>query len=399
MLLTVVTFSLLSGLAAGWQRHRGLAAGWQRHRESMAYEALRKVVETPGEHYFRAIDAAAERYFRAIDAAAGALEQRQVGHANEELDACEPRFRDVEWHLLKALCRGPVSIPFQPDRDNRDRTYPVGFTPDHQYVALFNGSSCVLHFHDPATGRELHRFGAFPAVISPDGRLLAGRGRWPGASVWEVSTGNLLKIFPDMGNEVGRRFFTFGGVVTALKECLRANPGEEPGWGARTFQEITDSRAQCVSPDGKLTFGQRPDPDQLGNSALGKVGLYDSHNRALRNSRPSRGVNGTKVGLYDSHNGMLLFDFPHEGIRILDFLGFSRDGKRFLTYQGQSVRVWESASFRAVLTVPVIVAPVLFYRDQFLGFQSPPNHVLYDGETLWWFDANGEIKICDLRPR
>jgi tRNA A-37 threonylcarbamoyl transferase component Bud32 len=385
-----------------------LGVAWQRYREDSAYRQLQVEVDS---------STRAERYFKGIEAATRALEKGQVGDADEQLEACEPELREVEWYLLRALCHGPVSIPLTPDLDH---SHQFGLTPDHQHFAWFSAWPYgVLSLYEPATGRQIRSFGANGFAVSPDGRLLAGS-TGNDVTVWDVFTGEVLQIFPL--EQFGRSFFTIRPVIAGLKDRLREKRGPGQGWGEQTFREIPDKPAEIVSPDGRLTFGRRQFPSFLpAVKDSGPPPKMDS-----RGNETGRGLKGNRrwisdgvIGLYASRNGMLLLNIRDERDHRANgrdsggwFLGFSQDGRRFLTCEGSSICVWECESIRKILTAPGIrVANGLRpRRDQFLGFlvpvdggeELPPSFApvaSFDGETIWWLDMGCEIKFCDLRPR
>jgi WD40 repeat protein len=176
-----------------------------------------------------------------------------------------------------------------------DRPLALSFSPDGKTLAASTGNR--LRFWDAATGKERltlpEGLGFTPAIaVSPDGKVLAA-GDWmdQAVSVWDASTGRLLRRLPLKGEKRYVRNVAFSGDGKTLVACQ--------GMGFLQFWDVTTGKERRSL---QLTDPSHPNKDhmyfyQLQLSADGKH--LSTLERVLRDE-------STRVGVWELATGKLL---------------------------------------------------------------------------------------------
>jgi WD40 repeat protein len=260
-----------------------------------------------------------------------------------------------------------------------DMSAPPSWSPDGKYLAaIASGRS--------ASGDSLHTIkiwnaasGALVRAIedghaqqigalawSPDGKQLATGGYDQTARVWDVATGRSLVMFTGHAGDlavprsirwnnpeyrpnfqaVGGNALQIGAIAWSADRCRVASVSRFPGapfigvvrlWDPETGATIRTLQG----PGGEIwALAWGPDGRRLAT-------VHNAHLKA--------GINA-EVRVWDAATGVNSFTFPYDPrftvVSGSAPLAFSPDGERIAVHSGQTVKIWDVAARREVLTLP-----------------------------------------------
>lgn len=161
------------------------------------------------------------------------------------------------------------------------------------------------------TVRFRHGFVTHKIAISPDGKVLASGGRFPGLRFWDAETGRPLHqpAFPTsvrgMSFSQDGKFLIIGGTLSVVE----VSSGKE----VRRFQSLGGQDCLAISPDGALVAADDNDSS---------IDLWDF-------------AGGTKIRQFQGHSSYILN------------VAFSPSGKMLASAsRDKTVRLWDVASGR-----------------------------------------------------
>lgn len=134
-----------------------------------------------------------ELYLSRISNAEALLQLNKISTARAQLDACDPEYRNVEWHFLDAfLDQSAHTITRPGDAYFTD----IQMSPDGKMVAASASDSTVALYAYP--GLELikelrgHAGSVSTVAFNPEGSRLASGGRDHAVILWDVQSGEQL---------------------------------------------------------------------------------------------------------------------------------------------------------------------------------------------------------------
>jgi WD40 repeat protein len=307
-------------------------------------------------------DLEATSYFQSVALASGALDARNVGSAEEILDACPAHLRGWEWHYLK------------------QKRY---------------GNSRVLEGHEKAVKG---------LVFSPDGRRVASISPDRTARVWDLAAGQGCVTVPLDAEPVDVLFSPNMRRIIVETEAAKKDAEPAPGevlvlhgsLGDRLWT-VPQARGIAVSPDSsRLATGTEDGTVHLWDLATGRQveRLDDRGGKVLllafsADGRRLASLNRSGVTVWDVAERREVCRFaaqaaPREASRFARSL-FSLDGEHLaLTDEDSRVNVWEVRSGKLLLSLPGPLAPVYS-----AGFS-------HDGRWLALGYYDGSVKVHDV---
>jgi WD40 repeat protein len=347
-------------------------------------------------------------YFQLIGLASSEWANKNVGNAEELLDACPTHLRGWEWHFLKRK------------RFGNPRVLPAG-------ASSLDG-----------------------LLFSPDGRRLVTTDVDRPAKVWDLRTGALLFTLPVEGEpsdwhwshdaqriifEVGepsRLDFGYSGVTAEVRGSVQVFDSAS---GHAVFK-VPNSQGIAQSPDGKVL---------VTGSADATVNLWDLATGQKLDSFPGRGgktyysafsADGQRLATVTTTGVVTVWDRASrqelrrfsavEGAARISM--FSDDGDRLWTVDKDNrVKVWDLRSGQLLLTLPTPVGQIhghtisrdgrwiaMGYYDGAVrvydvltgeqpfrvdGQTGPVDSLCFspDGRRLACTDASGVVKVWDTQ--
>lgn len=252
----------------------------------------------------------------------------------------------------------PDALP-QEFRGHKDRVWGVAFSPDGKYLAT-GSSDRTARLWDLATGQTIRVFSGHPGPVeqvafSPDGKFLLTAGEEDGtARLWDVASGETVQVFS--GHTGGVAYIAFSPDGKTI-----ATAGGDPTariWDVATGQTLHalthngPFSGLAFSPDGKyLLTGTEAGTAQIWDALTGsKLRVFDDPDKVSATAYSPDGKtiaagreDGT-VSLLDVATGQRLREFTgHQG--YVWAIDFSPDGRTLLTGSADNIaRLWDLES-------------------------------------------------------
>ena len=260
--------------------------------------------------------------------------------------------------VLAGLTNLPV--PLLELRGHTADVWGADFSPDSKYLVT-GSSDKTARLWDLATGETIRIFSGHTGEVgivtfSPDGKyLLTGGGEDHTARIWDVASGETVQVFSGHTGWVeagdfspdGKLIFTTGGYDKTARI-----------WDVATGQTVhvltghSDIITRmAVSPDGKYVLtGSVDRTGRLWDTATGKQVRVFSHPdvvSAMAFSRDGKyvatGCEDNKTRLWDALTGQLVRELPYQA--FVAGIDFSPDGRFLLTgSDDRTARLWDLAT-------------------------------------------------------
>lgn len=225
---------------------------------------------------------------------------------------------------------------------------------------------------DPLPSHSLFRLGTdrfrapgdlWIVALSPDGRLAAASGSFPGVCLWDLPSGRLRARLKDSVGHSSRNvcFSPDGKTLTATNTACPF--GESPHNGFRVWDATSgelrvagsvpgkDIAAWVFLPDGKVLAGSRLDKGLMLFDVVTGRNLRTIASEEVAGNRIAFSPDGTllavpmldaTVVLYRVASGKVERALPPDEGRVVLDLAFSPDGRRVATLpQKGGIRVWD----------------------------------------------------------
>jgi WD40 repeat protein/serine/threonine protein kinase len=254
--------------------------------------------------------------------------------------------------IARGLPPGPGSSPVTFSRDGRRATW--GNCRD---VKIWDGAAVrtIRGHHDWVT----------TAAFSPDGKTLVSGSTDQTVRIWDAATGTLLRTL-ELHEPAFRVVFSPDGSQLFIACSDRT---------FKLWSTASWNLTAVLEMEPALRKGRRGEPAFSPDGRHIVCGFQGDE----------------KIGVWDSRSGRLLAAIAEPDARWV--MGFSPDGKRFLSRSEDVVRVWDAESFRALLTLR---------NDEgvaWSGFTPDGSRILYatrDGTVRQW-DTRSSHRLEALR--
>jgi WD40 repeat protein/serine/threonine protein kinase len=247
---------------------------------------------------------------------------------------------------------------------------PVTFSPGGQHLATGGTWQQGLLLRNAESGRLLGtlpepRHPVTALAFSADGGRLASASLGRTVSLWETTTGELLRTIPHSGNVLGVAFSSDGRLLASTGEDKTVHL-----WDTATGREVLGLLGHtdvcgCVafSPDGWRLASASHDRNIIvwdatplrGDDGQG-VFTFDRHDHEVRSvavspdgQRIASAGNGTFVRVWDAATGGVSFNFPGHTAPVFA-VAWHPDGRRIATAgsagRQNTVTVWNASDGR-----------------------------------------------------
>ncbi|MBN1200539.1 MAG: protein kinase [Anaerolineae bacterium] len=243
------------------------------------------------------------------------------------------------------------------------------------------GMTCWMILSDLATGEEIRRFGPiarqygselaqgacapWEMVFSPDGRMILSGGEDSRATLWDVETGQLVRVFSGNAGMISSVAFSPDG-----RSALTAGAdGMVILWDVATGEEIhrlfghrQEVWEVAISPDGRTALSGSQDTTvilwDLATGAM--IHRLEGHTGAVNGLAVSpdgrTAVSGGDDGLeivWDLATGEQLNTFiGHKGAVAVKGIAFSPDGQTVFSGGADAIIQWELVTGEAIRRYP-----------------------------------------------
>lgn len=134
-----------------------------------------------------------ELYLARIAAAEAFLQLNKISTAKRHLNACEEKYRDVEWYFLNSFLDQSKKVIMKPGSPTFN---DVALSPGEKTFAVAGSDSVISLYSIPQlelTGElKGHRSPVSTIAFSSDGAMVASGGRDHAVILWDVEAGNMV---------------------------------------------------------------------------------------------------------------------------------------------------------------------------------------------------------------
>lgn len=310
----------------------------------------------------------------------------------------------------------------------------LAFSPDGRLLATATFHTNTIKLWETATGRELRDLSTggqnttslSPVfAFSPDSRLLAAAGGNNSVKVWDLITGREVQTLSGaqasfMG-ALGVNYLAFsadGRKLVTISDAIRV-------WDTSSWREATTMQMANMNPAAGLTGGGggvalSPDGNQLArvdneqikfiDLAAGKeVRSIDLPDARLLNVELSftpdghllvAGIDEKKLKLWDVTSKSECVQAPTQ--KDFSFIQFSSDGRLMALCENYTVKIWETATGKALPAIDVPNTGVFVETGGvYAGFSADGKKIATGGfgtQTILWETETGK-QIQQLRGR
>lgn len=240
------------------------------------------------------------------------------------------------------------------------------------------------------TVRFRHGFSTYRIAISPDGKVLASGGRFPGLRFWEAATGRLLHEPTYPTSVYGMAFSPDGKSLLVYESFFDVASGKE----VRRLNGDSGQHCVAFSPDGTMVAADYGSEIKQWKVASGeKIRYFRGHSRGLNSlafsptgKTMASASRDKTMRVWDVGSGKELHRFTEKG--EVNAVAFSPDGK-ILAWAGDepAIRLWRLDPSEAPETLTHGVGSVFA-----LAF-SP------DGKLIAHGGHDGTLSLWDAKKR
>ena len=134
-------------------------------------------------------DDAYKLYLTQIAASEAFLQLNKISEARSYLNACDKKYRGLEWNFLNACLDQSANTITRPGASFSD----IQLSPDNKLIAVSSSDSVILLYSYPEKKliKELkgHKASVSTLAFSSDGKKLASGGRDHAVIIWDIATG------------------------------------------------------------------------------------------------------------------------------------------------------------------------------------------------------------------
>lgn len=240
------------------------------------------------------------------------------------------------------------------------------FSPDGSFLALLSAAG-QLRVWDISTGQERgaaagHASSVASLAFLPDGKTLLSSGDDNATQLWDAGSGKLLRRFGSANAGLPRSALAPDGKTLAAGGAYGAILVYDTTSGKELLTLKDPARSFAFSPDGKtlasVTNRRNDETVRIWDLSTGKERVQFA-SVATRPSEVLYSPDGKRLavaGLTGRSSSTTLLDVETgkaEGTLEGRPIGFSSDGKRLATVDGDGLRIWTTADRKQEKSLPV----------------------------------------------